>query len=155
ILQGRIGVKTPADARQAVDRIADQGLDFVKFRTMVSRDVYLALVDEAAKRKIPFVGHEPGVISLVEASNAGQGSVEHVPFMSLAKASDAARAATFVAFAHNNTWIDPTLVATVGYRGVPDRNVLSVVDDKSNSLDSRRKYLSPSLLEFWRAQITI
>jgi len=32
---------------------------------------------------------------------------------------------------------------------------MSIVDDKSNSIDPRRKYLSPSLLEFWRAQIVI
>jgi imidazolonepropionase-like amidohydrolase len=155
ILQGRIGVKTPEEARAAVDRIADEGMDFVKFRTMPSRETFLAMADEAARRKIWFVGHEPGVVNLAEASRAGQRSVEHLPFMSTANASDAARTATFVTFARNGTWVDPTLVAAVGYRGVPDRTVMSVVDDKSNSVDSRRKYVSPSLLEFWRAQIII
>jgi imidazolonepropionase-like amidohydrolase len=155
ILQGRIGVKTPEDARQAVDCIADQGMDFVKFRTISSRETFLAMADEAARRKIWFVGHEPGVVNLVEASRAGQRSVEHLPFMSLANASDAARTATFVTLARNGTWVDPTLVAGVGYRSVPDETVMSIVDDKSNSIDPRRKYLSPSLLEFWRAQIVI
>jgi amidohydrolase family protein len=155
ILQGRIGVKTPEDARQAVDRIADQGMDFVKFRTMPSLDAFLAMANEAARRKIWFVGHEPEVVSLAEASSAGQRSVEHLPFISMAKDSEGARTATFVTFARNGTWVDPTLVASVGYRGVPDQTVMSVVDDKSNSVDPRRKYLSPSLLEFWRAQIVI
>ena len=155
ILQGRIGVKTPEDARQAVDRIADQGMDFVKFRTMPSRDAYVAMADEAARRKVWFVGHEPGVVSVAEASSAGQRSIEHLPFMSMAKDSDAARTATFVTLARNGTWVDPTLVAAVGYRSVPDETVMSIVDDKSNSIDPRRKYLPPSLLEFWRAQIVI
>jgi hypothetical protein len=155
LLQGRIGVKTPADARQAVNRIADQCLDFVKFRTMPSRDAFLAMADEAKKRKIWFVGHDPEVVTLAEASDAGQRSIEHLPFMSMAKTSDESRKTTFGTFARNGTWIDPTLVAAVGYRGVADETVMSVVDDKSNAVDSRRKYLSLSLLGFWRAQIVI
>jgi hypothetical protein len=155
LLQGRIGVKTPEDARQAVNRIADQRLDFVKFRTMPSRDAFLAMADEAKKRRIWFVGHDPEVVNLVEASDAGQRSIEHLPFMSMAKASDETRKATFGTFARNGTWIDPTLVAAVGYRGVPDETVMSVVDDKSNAVDPRRKYLSPSLLRFWHAQLVI
>jgi amidohydrolase family protein len=155
ILQGRIGITTSEDARQAVDHIANQSMDFVKFRTMPSRDAFLAMADEAAKRKIWFVGHEPVVVSLTEASGAGQRSVEHLPFMSMAKSSHAARAATFATLAHNGTWVDPTLVASVGYRGTSDQAVISIIEDKSNSIDPRRKFLSPSLLEFWRAQIVI
>ena len=155
ILPGRIGVKTTEEAREAVDRIADQAMDFVKFRTMPSRGAFLAMADEAAKRKIWFVGHEPEVVNLAEAASAGQRSIEHLPFMSMAKDSAEARKATFAAFARLGTWVDPTLVAAVGYRGVPDEAVMSVVDDKSNAIDPRRKYLSPSLLEFWRAEIVI
>jgi hypothetical protein len=155
VLQARIGVKTPAEARQAVDRIADQSLDFVKFRTMPSREVFFAMADEAKKRKIWFVGHEPEVVNLAEASDAGQRSIEHLPFMSLAKASDETRKAAFVTFAHNGIWVDPTLVAAVGYRGVPNEKVMSVITDEPNAIDPRRKYLWPSLLEFWRAQIVI
>lgn len=155
ILQGRIGVKTGEEARNAVDRIADQGMDFVKFRTMPSRDAFLAMAAEAAKRKIRFVGHEPNVVNLAEAASAGQRSIEHLPFMSMVKDSAEARKATFATLARLGTWVDPTLVAAAGYRGVPDEAVLKVVDDKSNALDPRRKYLSPSLLEFWRAQIVI
>lgn len=155
VLQGRIGITTPEDTRQAVDRIADQSLDFVKFRTMPSREAFLAMADEAAKRKIWFAGHDPEVVSLAEASSAGQRSIEHLPFMSMAKSSDAVRTSTFTALARNGTWVDPTLVASIGYRGTPDQTVLSIVEDKSNSIDPRRKYLSPSLLEFWRAQIVI
>jgi len=155
ILPGRIGVKTGEEARNAVDRIADQAMDFVKFRTMPSRDAFFAMADEAAKRKIWFVGHEPNVVNLAEAASAGQRSIEHLPFMSMAKDSTEARKATFATFARLGTWVDATLVAAVGYRGASDEAAMSVVDDKSNAVDPRRKYLSPSLLEFWRAQIVI
>jgi imidazolonepropionase-like amidohydrolase len=155
ILPTRIGISTPEDARQAVGRLADMAVDFVKFRTMASPEAYLALADEAKKRGLAFVGHEPEVVDLEAASSAGQRSIEHLPFMSLEKASEAQRGTAFRAFVHNGTWIDPTLVAAVGYRGTPNDKVMAVIEDKTNQLDPRRKYLSPSLLEFWRAQMVL
>jgi hypothetical protein len=100
-------------------------------------------------------GHEPDAVSLAEASSRGLQSIEHLPFLSLERASDAARIATFETFAHNGTWIDPTLVAMIGYRGTPDEEILKIIADKSNAFDSRRRYVSPKLLEFWRAQMLV
>jgi hypothetical protein len=153
VLPGRIGVSTPEQARQAVDRLAEMGVDFVKFRTVASREVFQAIAEESKKRGLAFTGHEAEVVNLAEASNAGQRSVEHLPLLSLAKASDGARAAIFRTLAVNGTWVDPTLVAAVGYRGVPDEKTLAVIGDKDNSIDPRRKYLTLELLEFWRIQI--
>lgn len=155
ILPTRIGISTPDEARRAVDRLADMAVDFVKFRTMPSPEAYIALADEAKKCGLAFVGHEPEVVDLEAASSAGQRSIEHLPFMSLVKASEATRGAAFRAFVHNGTWIDPTLVAAVGFRGTPDDKVTAIVEDKTNRLEPRRKYLPPRLLEFWRAQIVI
>jgi len=155
ILPTRIGISTPDDARRAVDQLAGMVVDFVKFRTMPSPEVYQALADEAKKRGLAFVGHDPEVVDLEAAANAGQRSIEHLPFLSLAKSSEPARAAVFHSFVRNGTWIDPTLVAAVGYRGTPDATVMAIVEDRANRLDPRRKYLSPGLLEFWRAQIVI
>ena len=153
VLPSRIGVSTPEQARQAVDRLAEMGVDFVKFRTVASREVFQAIAEESKKRGLTFTGHEAEVVNLAEASNAGQRSVEHLPLLSLAKASDGARAATFRTFAVNGTLVDATLVAAVGYRGVPDEKTLAVIEDKANAADARRKYLTPELLEFWRIQI--
>ncbi len=109
ILPTRIGITTPDDARRAVDRLADLDVDLsVKIRTMPSAEAYLALANEAKKRGIAFAGHEPEVVDLETASNSGQRGLEHLPFMSLVKASEAKRSATFRAFVHNGTWIDPT-----------------------------------------------
>jgi imidazolonepropionase-like amidohydrolase len=153
VLPSRIGVSTPEQARQAVDRLAEMGVDFVKFRTLASREVFLAIAEESKRRGLAFTGHDSEVVNLAEASNAGQRSIEHLPLLSLRKASDAARAATFRTFAANGTWVDPTLVASVGYRGVPDEQTLAVMADKDNAIDPRRKYLTPEVLEFWRIQI--
>src|SRR5262245_11987813 len=155
ILPTRIGVRNPEEARNAVDRLVEMGADFVKFRTISSREIFIAISDETKKRGTSLSGHEPDAVSLSEASSSGLQSIEHLPFLSLERTSDAARIATFETFARNRTWIDPTLVAMIGYRGTPDEEVQKIIADKSNAFDSRRRYVSPKLLEFWRAQMVI
>ncbi len=44
---------------------------------MVPRDAYFAIADEAKRQGLSFVGHVPELISAVEASDAGQRSMEH------------------------------------------------------------------------------
>ena len=82
-----IAVNTPEDARQAVDTVKKQGLDFVKILSNVPRESYFAIADESAKQKIPFVGHVPYSVSVREAATAGQKSIEHLTGMLLACSS--------------------------------------------------------------------
>ena len=81
-----IAVNTPEEARQAVDAVKKRGLDFVKILS-VPRDSYFAVADEAAKQKIPFVGHVPYSVSVREAATAGQKSIEHLTGVLLACSS--------------------------------------------------------------------
>jgi hypothetical protein len=81
-----IAVNTPEQARQAVDTVKKQGLDFVKILS-VARDSYFAIADESAKQKIPFVGHVPYSVSVREASTARQKSIEHLSGVQLACSS--------------------------------------------------------------------
>jgi imidazolonepropionase-like amidohydrolase len=82
-----IAVNTPEEARQAVDAVKKQGVDFVKILSNVPRDSYFAVADESSKENIPFVGHVPYAVSLREASAAGQRSIEHLTGMLLACSS--------------------------------------------------------------------
>jgi hypothetical protein len=82
-----IAVNTPEDARQAVDTVKKQGLDFVKILSNVPRDSYFAIADESSKQSIPFVGHVPYSVSVREASTAGQRSIEHLTGVLLACSS--------------------------------------------------------------------
>jgi hypothetical protein len=82
-----IAVNTPEDARQAVDAVKKQGLDFVKILSNVPRDSYFAIADESAKQNVPFVGHVPYSVSVREAVTAGQKSIEHLTGVLLACSS--------------------------------------------------------------------
>ncbi len=75
---GSIAVANASEARQAVIQLKRNGADFVKVYSLLSRDAYFAIADESNKQGIPFEGHVPESVSLEEASNAGQRSVEHL-----------------------------------------------------------------------------
>jgi imidazolonepropionase-like amidohydrolase len=71
-------VMTPAQAVAAVDSLKSQHADFIKVQSLIPHDAYLAAAAEAHKQGLPFVGHVPDKVRLVEAVNAGQKSVEHL-----------------------------------------------------------------------------
>jgi amidohydrolase family protein len=71
-------IKTPAEGRAAVQSLKAGGADFVKVYTWLPRDAYLAIAEEAKKQGLPFVGHVPMSVTAVEASAAGQKSIEHL-----------------------------------------------------------------------------
>ena len=82
--QPAIVVKTPAEARNAVDLLAAEGVDFLKTQSRLERDPYFAIAEESRKKGIRFVGHVPDRVSALEASQAGQASIEHLTGVLLA-----------------------------------------------------------------------
>ncbi len=78
IWPGSLSVTNAEDGRHAVSRAIAEGADFVKVYSVLPREGYFAIADEAKKRNIPFVGHVPETVSVEEASRAGQKSIEHL-----------------------------------------------------------------------------
>jgi imidazolonepropionase-like amidohydrolase len=76
-------VGTPEEARAAVDQLQKQGADFIKV-IQLSREAYFAVAEEAKKDGISFAGHIPTAVTASEASAAGQKSIEHIIYSSLA-----------------------------------------------------------------------
>lgn len=71
-------VASASDGREAVDYLHGSGMDFVKVYDDVPRDAYFAIAEESKRERIPFAGHVPVSITSLEASNAGQASIEHL-----------------------------------------------------------------------------
>jgi len=65
------------EGRALAKYFKDSGYDLIKIYNNVSRDGYLGLTEEARRLGITFGGHEPGSLSALELSNAGQKSIEH------------------------------------------------------------------------------
>jgi hypothetical protein len=73
-----IAVSNAAEGREAVRTIKSSGADFIKIYSLIPRDAYFAIADEAKKEGVIFAGHVPRDITAAEASDAGQRSIEHV-----------------------------------------------------------------------------
>ena len=73
-----IVVATATEGRQTVDMLKQRGADCVKVYDRLPRDAYFAIIDQAKKEGVPVVGHVPLSITTMEASAAGQKSIEHL-----------------------------------------------------------------------------
>ena len=73
-----IPVGNPEEGRKAVQTLKSKNADFVKVYSRLSRDAYFAIANEAKKQNIPFAGHVPNAVTNLEASDAGQKSIEHI-----------------------------------------------------------------------------
>ena len=85
------GAVVAADADQgttAVRSLKKRGADFIKVHSKLPRAAFLAIADEATKQGLPFAGHVPESVSAVEASDAGQRSIEHLTGLWLACSSN-------------------------------------------------------------------
>lgn len=84
---GSIAVKDAAQGEAAVRNSRKNGADFIKVYSLLPRDAYFAIAAESKKEGIPFAGHVTYAVSLSEASDAGQKSVEHLTGALLAASS--------------------------------------------------------------------
>jgi imidazolonepropionase-like amidohydrolase len=73
-----LAITTPEQGRDAVRRLKTSGADLIKVYSWLSRDSFLAIIEEAKKQNIPVSGHVPFSVSALEASDAGQKSLEHL-----------------------------------------------------------------------------
>lgn len=84
-------VETADEARRLVREYHRHGMDFIKPYNLLSREVYLAIVDEAKRQKIPFAGHVPFSMTAAEVSDLGQISIEHFTDIFLSCSRDEAK----------------------------------------------------------------
>jgi hypothetical protein len=172
VWEGSIIVKKPEDARRTVDQIKADGADFVKIYNGIPREAYFALVEEAKKQGITFVGHLPYQVRASEASDAGQKSIEHLDGIAIACSKeeqsiigqlrplryiekmnlvvealnnfDAGKCqALFEQFRRNGTWQVPTLTVHRSFGFMNDSHFTS---------DKRLEYVSGNVRQRWNPE---
>ncbi len=75
------GSNVAADAEEAralVDQLHADGSPFIKVYAKLSREAYFAIAERTKELGIPFAGHIPLAVTVEEAAEAGQRSVEHL-----------------------------------------------------------------------------
>ena len=78
VFPGALAVSSASEGRAAVTSLRQRGVDFAKVYSLLARDEYFAIAEEAKKQGFPFAGHLPASVSAAEASDAGQESIEHL-----------------------------------------------------------------------------
>lgn len=73
----RLTIRTPEEARTAVNYLARMQVDFIKTHNAISRDTYFAVLDEAKRQRLRVASHLPKGVAAWEAADAGVGSIEH------------------------------------------------------------------------------
>jgi imidazolonepropionase-like amidohydrolase len=120
-------IHSPEEARNAVNRLVELRVDFIKVHDGLARESYLAIAAASKERGISFVGHVPASVTPAEASDLGQKSIEHFEFVPkschvLFESVVGGAPRHFPSgcdpqslddllhrFAQNGTWIDPTI----------------------------------------------
>jgi hypothetical protein len=75
---------TPEEGRALAHYMQAQGVDLIKIYNTIPRAAYFALLEEATSLGLEASGHIPYPISVVEASDAGQRTIEHARDLPLA-----------------------------------------------------------------------
>ncbi|HXG92511.1 MAG TPA: amidohydrolase family protein [Blastocatellia bacterium] len=75
---GSIAVSNAEDGVKAVNKVKQDGSDFVKVYSLLPRDGFFAIAAEAKRQGMVFAGHVPVSVTAAEASDAGQKSIEHL-----------------------------------------------------------------------------
>ncbi|HJQ37861.1 MAG TPA: amidohydrolase family protein [Thermoanaerobaculia bacterium] len=138
-----IPVATVDEARAAVQKLARANVDFIKVYTLLPRDAFFAVMDEARKAGLTVAGHVPADVTAAEASNAGMTSIEHMRseialFCSRDKPADCEELLRL--FLKNGTWQTPTLAV---------RRARAYIEDPAKANDSRLRYLPKELRAIW------
>jgi hypothetical protein len=77
-------VRDPREARSVFDRLDDQGVDFISVFPRLPRDAYFALAERARKYYSFVSGTVPATVSILEAIDARQKSIDRMSGILLA-----------------------------------------------------------------------
>lgn len=163
------GVKNAEEASLEVAKQMKEGVDFIKVYSRLSEESYMAIAQKSKELNIPFAGHLPENVTIWNAINMNQQSIEHLYGIleactgkpdEFAKITDWIEKTKFLvntfdkgifdslctALSKSNTWICPTLIVL--------KNV-SYKMDATVMLDPRLKYMPKQIQQMWDPQSPI
>ena len=131
----RLSVSTAAEATAALASLAEQGVYFLKVHDHTPREVYFAVAAEARRHGLPFAGHVPATVTIAEAAEAGQASIEHLANNRVCTECGRDCGAAAALLAERGVWQTPTIAF---YQNVPALLVGEAPPDSA--------YASPGLM---------
>jgi imidazolonepropionase-like amidohydrolase len=146
----RIGVANPEEGRNAVRKLAAEGVDHIKMRTTPDLATFRAVAAEAERHHLPFAAHP--VEPPQELLAAHLRSVEHFLSFPFLGGTPAERSALFHQIAISGLFISDTGVNLEALVALPYERVKQRVNDTAARLDPRRSYVCGYLAKDWQEQ---
>jgi hypothetical protein len=84
-------VRSPEEARTVFNQLDDESVDFIGILPELPRDAYFALIERARKYYSAVAGDVPATVSALDAVEARQKSIDHMPAILLACSSEEKR----------------------------------------------------------------
>jgi cytosine/adenosine deaminase-related metal-dependent hydrolase len=157
------GVKNGEEAGLEVAKQKNEGVDFIKVYSRLSKESYMAIAQKSIELNIPFAGHLPENVTIWDAIYMNQQSIEHLYGILEActgkpdefiKITDWIEKTKFLvntfdkeifdslctALAKSNTWICPTLIVLKNVSYKMDSTVMQ---------DPRLKYMPKQVQQMW------
>jgi len=137
-------IASPEEARTAVRACKASGYDLIKVYSLIQRDAYDAMMDEAAEVGLKVVGHVPVFVGLEHAFESGQNEITHVEeFWRFTRDYGDGVVERFTRMiAEAGTWFSPTLSTYT--------NIMRQFEDMDAMLaQDELRYVDPAVVEFW------
>jgi len=138
-------IPTSEAARSAVQESKKDGYDMIKVYTLLGRDMYDAVIDEARKVNLKVVGHVPIAVGQEHVLESGQDEITHVEeYWRFTRNYGDEVIAKFTAMtAKSEVWFSPTLTTY--------QDQMSDGEAVMNRPENR--YLDPLILDFWATRV--
>ena len=155
-----IEVHTPDDAMRAVDSLAALRVDFVKVHSALPRETFFAAARAARMHHLALAGHLSRNVTVEEASDSGQRSLEHLlGFVNVCAPAESvlfagadplrrivfntctslSQRSVYEHLARNGAWVTPTLTPAWEFAVLPKHDVPG---------DTLNRFLSDSLQKY-------
>jgi imidazolonepropionase-like amidohydrolase len=147
-LSTRVTVGDVQEAGEVVRSLLDRGADFIKIRHAESPEVFAAIAEAAEAAGTHLAGHYVWIMSLEDSAISGQKSFEHNILPGFNERDSEQKAAIFEVLVQHDAHIVPTLV-TNEMETVPLERAGAIARDTEGAIDSRNRYVSPSIRVDW------
>jgi imidazolonepropionase-like amidohydrolase len=83
-----VDLSSEKEAIEMVNYLASSGVDLIKSYEMLSPEMFMTILAAAKKHNLPVTGHVPLSVDVIEASEAGLRSMEHLRNLEMSCSSD-------------------------------------------------------------------
>lgn len=133
-----------------VNKIKDEGYDFIKIYDKISQDVFFKIMEVANKVDIPVVGHIPFNVDIKDAINSNLASIEHFTGYDLKNKNIDEISDVIELTLESGVWNCPTLLVIKNLCELTKRNENPELYRKESL--PNLKYVPKATIDMWSSQ---